>query len=57
MPGVFQQSMATLVTMPPVRIFFMLKETLRTPDQSVPFASVFEGLVYPPAMAWADLLV
>jgi hypothetical protein len=26
------------------------------PDQSVPFASVFEGLVYPPAMAWADYL-
>ncbi|HAF23492.1 MAG TPA: hypothetical protein DCK93_11395 [Blastocatellia bacterium] len=25
-------------------------------DQSVPFGSVFEGLVYPPAMAWADHL-
>lgn len=25
-------------------------------DQSVPFASVFEGLVHPPAMAWADHL-
>lgn len=25
-------------------------------DQSVPFASLFEGLVYPPAMAWADYL-
>jgi hypothetical protein len=27
------------------------------PDQSVPFGSVFEGLVYPPAMAWADHLL
>src|SRR5436190_7148031 len=26
------------------------------PDQSVPFGSVFEGLVYPPAIAWADYL-
>lgn len=26
------------------------------PDQSVPFGSVFEGLVYPPAIAWADRL-
>ena len=26
------------------------------PDQSVPFGSVFEGLVFPPAMAWADYL-
>ena len=26
------------------------------PDQSVPFASIFEGLVYPPAIAWADHL-
>ena len=26
------------------------------PDQSVPFASVFEGLVHPPAIAWADHL-
>lgn len=25
-------------------------------DQAVPFASVFEGLVYPPAIAWADYL-
>jgi hypothetical protein len=25
-------------------------------DQSVPFASLFEGLVYPPAIAWADHL-
>jgi hypothetical protein len=25
-------------------------------DQSVPFGSVFEGLVYPPAIAWADYL-
>jgi hypothetical protein len=25
-------------------------------DQSVPFASVLEGLVYPPAMAWADYM-
>ena len=26
------------------------------PDQSVPFASLFEALVYPPAIAWADHL-
>ena len=26
------------------------------PDQSVPFGSVFEGIVYPPAIAWADYL-
>jgi hypothetical protein len=25
-------------------------------DQAVPFASLFEGLVYPPAIAWADHL-
>ena len=26
------------------------------PDQSVPFGSIFEGLVYPPAIEWADRL-
>jgi hypothetical protein len=26
------------------------------PDQAVPFGTVFEGLVYPPAIAWADYL-
>ncbi|HET6891749.1 MAG TPA: hypothetical protein VFH31_11655 [Pyrinomonadaceae bacterium] len=26
------------------------------PDQSVPFGSIFEGLVYPPAIMWADRL-
>ena len=56
MPEAFHQNMATPVTMTPVRVFFMVKETLRTSDQSVPFASVLEGLVYPPAIAWADYL-
>ncbi|MGZ8842147.1 MAG: hypothetical protein ACXW18_00675 [Pyrinomonadaceae bacterium] len=30
--------------------------TVGDPDQSVPFASVFEGLVHSPAIAWADYL-
>src|SRR5712692_2334221 len=41
---VFQQNMVAVVTMPPVRVFFMVKETLRTLTSRCPLVLFLKAL-------------